>query len=265
MIETVSVTQDWTTFFSILPSKVRGHTQTSGSFKRNQEACHLFRFMRRGDIADTEPIESDFPDPPHQNDIVLGVKFFMALPTYAQPLKVFCPNKYWMDLPKACPGPAELGTFSDRERREFLKTSTAIRKTPWHMDKAADLLMNIANDTPMPRTPLDCDWIFNPMRPMVSVDSLTKEDLVWSDRAPQRVEVEYVPPRRARADPAPQHEDPALLPVPATPDDPPGPVMKRPALKRPAAAAGVRPDRLGCSRCRYAAMGCKRCRDWAGR
>eukprot|EP00969_Alexandrium_andersonii_P287337 12703036-Alexandrium_andersonii.AAC.1 len=120
--------------------------------------------MRRADLAANVEVDSAFSDPPHEQDIILGVKLFLASESYAQKLQVFCPNSAWECLPPEGPGVAQQGAFSAVEQQEFRKTAAAISKAPWCMHRAAKVLLEAASGQ-AGGSPPAVPWVFHPVRP----------------------------------------------------------------------------------------------------
>ena len=128
---------DWHEFFDELGVSMHGHTQTRAMKTRSLEACHVWRFFRREDVQWEGVIFSDWPAlEPHPADIILLVKQCLDDEQYSQEPLVFCPNACWEKLAGKCPDVDVRTKLSDRQTKEFTKTSIAVAAKPWVMTKA---------------------------------------------------------------------------------------------------------------------------------
>ena len=92
MLEKVEAALNWTTWADDLQCRMSGHTQTAKMKKTNEEAAHVWRFVRREDVAfhAIGDIESVFDDVPgHPQDVILLVKAHLSSTTYSQAPLVF--------------------------------------------------------------------------------------------------------------------------------------------------------------------------------
>ena len=128
---------DWHEFFDVLGVSMHGHTQTHAMKMRSVEACHVWRFLRREDVQWDGVIETDWPEAePHPADVILLVKQHLDDSEYSQPPIVFVPDFCFQRLPSRPGGVDPRTKMSDRQVKEFNKTSKAVSAKPWVMTQA---------------------------------------------------------------------------------------------------------------------------------
>lgn len=85
--------------------------------------------------------------------------------------------------------------LTDRERKEFAKTSATIAEKPWSMDKAAKYLTSLVEpDNCQPRPPPCIEWVASSkpaeeLRPLNDVSSLGPGDVGFADKQAAHVQV----------------------------------------------------------------------------
>ena len=91
---------DFNSFFQLLEINVSGHTSTRGKLKLGQHPAHVFHLASRKQMvqyisseAFCGELQNNFPYPPHEDDIIMFCKLYLADPGYTQAgacLKVGC-------------------------------------------------------------------------------------------------------------------------------------------------------------------------------
>ena len=100
-VEKIEASADWLSFLSdAVNVQISGHTQTRQKTKAHQEAVHVFRISRRGDLPEAQQaaVTSTFKDRPSADDIILSTKLYQASPELSQAPQVLCPVQAGLPL-----------------------------------------------------------------------------------------------------------------------------------------------------------------------
>ena len=76
-VEIFDASYDWKGWLAALEVNWHGHTSTKYTKLRNEDACHVFRFMKRKNLQIQliqAPIETEFPEPPSPEDVIVLFK-----------------------------------------------------------------------------------------------------------------------------------------------------------------------------------------------
>ena len=123
---------------------VQNHVQHSGMTARGEEQCHLFRFLRRDNLAVGLPVdEGSWNEVLAPGDVFLCVKPYMSSDEFSQvPMKVF-PMVLLDRLPAGPQSTCNRSSMSERQIREFLKTARFCASKPWSLHSAEKYLLEV--------------------------------------------------------------------------------------------------------------------------
>ena len=142
----------FTAWLQELPS-FHGHVPTKGTSKRNEDAPHSFKFVRRealgpllaGRVKDKA---GDDAMNGHPKDVILLVKAYMASGELSQEPLLCLPyseelrERFGSGRPPATP--VRRHVFSQQQTREFLRTAKLMEEKPWELSRAAAYLRKLA-------------------------------------------------------------------------------------------------------------------------
>ena len=150
-VEKVEGALCWRSFFDNLPDAVRfkGHTQTARANENNQEACHVFKFVRRESLGPHCVIDNPFIGTSERPcDVILLVKQYVASTQMVQRPQVCFPYAALAYLPPITHDdfrtkilPRE--QLSKRQSKEFMKTADLVEQPPWCLCRAAKYLREL--------------------------------------------------------------------------------------------------------------------------
>ena len=169
VIEKLDVCFKWREFFARLPPQFRfkGLTQTHTASENCEEACHVFKFVRRETLDEKIEIDNPFTGVEESpRDVVLLVKQYMASTEMVQRPMVCFPAiglEYLGQFPKTnYVLPRE--PLSERQVREFQRTADLVEKEPWALHRAAKYLRTLIDNNAQGKADTwvepDIGWVF---------------------------------------------------------------------------------------------------------
>ena len=196
VVELMHASLDWKAWLAPLDVDWHGHTSSKYTKLRGQECVHCFRFMKRMHLNNVgaSAVQSEFPEPPSPDDVVvlfkqnISDKNYCGVPVVCLPAgrtKLLCG-----DGPKVVPR----HRLSDNELGHLANTADAIEKRPWAMTAAAAYLRSFVenNVKGAPCTnPPDITWFWKLSHTDIGhpTDGIDEDLDEPNARPPQRVRI----------------------------------------------------------------------------
>lgn len=187
-------------FFELLGISVSGHTQTQQKTAMNQEACHVFSFIRRGNHEQRSPnVRNPFGTEEDEKDVIMFCQLYLASNELAQDVVVFAPAAFFDKMPMEPTNCSSRHSLSERQQKEFAKTAKRIEQAPWHLNQGAEYLRKLVSDDcaggSSDWAPPKISWVLKHGTDLCSkasfpaASSFEQKTFGWATRAPAAVGV----------------------------------------------------------------------------
>lgn len=148
-VELLHAAEDFKQWLLPLGSRMAGINQTAAAGKKNLEAIHCWKLVRRELLPEAWRQRIVTPDflsavPQDEKDVILLPKLYMASPDLSQAPLLFISFEHVAKLaPRPQNPPIPRVMFSQRQRAEFLKTAELMKQ--WGLNRAWAYLKDLAS------------------------------------------------------------------------------------------------------------------------